>query len=91
MEEEKEAEEEEKEVEQSMPATTTPPESPLVPVAKKKYPVVVLYVRGISDQLFRVFRSSDIVLPANFKPTNILRQLLDQWYIPRRRWRRGKW
>ena len=71
--EEGEGEEEEKEVEQRGPATTMAPEGPHGPVAKKKYPVVLLYVRGISEQL-RVFRSFDIL--AYFKPTNTLRQLL---------------
>ena len=61
------------EKEQRVPATTTAPEVPCVPVVKK-YPVVLLYVRGISEQLRRVFRSFDI--PAYFKPTNTLWQLL---------------
>ena len=57
-----------------MSATTMAPETLLVPVAKKKYPVVLKYVRGIAEQLWRVFRSFDI--PAYFKPTNTLWQLL---------------
>ena len=73
-EEEKEVAENEKEVEQRVPATIMTPGAPLVPVVKKKYPVVLLYVRGISEQLRRVFRSFDI--PAYFKPNNTLRQLL---------------
>ena len=73
-EEETEVEEEGKEVEQRVPATTTMPEAPLVPVVKKKYPVVLLYVRGISEQSRRVFRSFGI--PAYVKPINTLQQLL---------------
>ena len=42
--------------------------------ATKKYPVVLPYVRGSSEQLRGVFRSVNI--PAYFKPTNILQQLL---------------
>ena len=64
----KEGEDEEKEVEQRVPATTKSPVSPRVPVTKKKYPVVLPYVRGISEQLRRVFRSFDI--SAYLKPTN---------------------
>ena len=47
-----------------------------VPVAKKKYPVVLPYDTGISAQLRRVFRS--FYIPAYFKLTNTLRQLLVQ-------------
>ena len=66
--------EENGEVEQSMPATTMAPEGPCAPVAKKKYPVVLPYVREVSEQLRSVFRSFDI--SAYFKPTNTLWQLL---------------
>ena len=43
-------------------------------MTKKKYPVVLPYVRGISEQLRRVFRSFNI--PAYFKPTKTLQQVL---------------
>ena len=59
-----------------MLATTMTPEVPCVLVVKKKYPVLLPYVRGISGQLRKVFRSFDI--PAYFKPTNTLWQLLVQ-------------
>ena len=49
------------------------PELPRVPVVKK-YPVVLLYVSGIPEQLRRVFRAFDI--PVYFKSTNTLQQLL---------------
>ena len=70
----REGEDEDKEVEQRMPATTIAPEGPQVPRGKKKYPVVLPYVRGISEKLRRVFRSFHI--PAYFKLTNTLWQLL---------------
>ena len=69
----KEGDDEKKEVEQRVPATTKALAGPQVPVTKK-YPVVLPYVRGISEQLKRVFRSFDIL--AYFKMTNTLRQLL---------------
>ena len=56
----REGEEEDKEVKQRVPATTKSPEGPRVPVTKKKYPVVVPYVRGVLEQLRRVFRSFNI-------------------------------
>ena len=62
------------EVEQRVPATTTAPGGPCAPGVKKKYPVALQYVRGVSEQLGRVFRSFDI--PAYFKTTNTLQQLL---------------
>ena len=68
-----------------MPATTTVPEAPPVPVVKKKYPVVLPYARGILDQLSRVFISLDI--PAYFKPTNTLQQLL---VCPKDKMEKGK-
>ena len=43
-----------KEEEQKVPATTKSP----VAATKKKYPVVLPYVRGISEQLWRVFKRS---------------------------------
>ena len=68
-----EGEEEEKEVEHRVPATTMALEVPCGLVVEK-YPVVLPYVRGILEQLRRVFRSCDI--PAYFKLTNTCRQLL---------------
>ena len=41
--------EEKDEVEQRVPHTTTAPESPCAPVAKNKYPVVLPYVKGVSE------------------------------------------
>ena len=73
----KEGEEKEKKVEHRVPATTMAPASLHVPVAKKKYPVVLPYVRGISEYLKRVFRS--------FK---ILALYSNYWYSLRIRWRR---
>ena len=68
--------EEGKEVEQKVPPTTKSLVGPRVPATKKKYPVVWPYVRRISEQLRRVFRSFNI--PAYFKPTTTLQQLLVQ-------------
>ena len=48
---EKEGEEEEKEVEQNVTTTTMAPEGSRVPVFKKKYTVVLPYVRGILERL----------------------------------------
>ena len=52
--------EEKDEVEQRVPPTTTALEGPCAPVAKKTYPVVLLYVKRVLEQLRRVFRSLDI-------------------------------
>jgi hypothetical protein len=41
---------------------------------KRTYPVVLPYIRGFSEQLRRVFKHYNI--PAFFKPSNTLRQLL---------------
>ena len=70
----KEGEDEEDGVKQRVPATTKAHKGPWVPLTKKKYPVMLPYVRVISEQLRRVFRSCNI--PAYFKPTNTLWQLL---------------
>ena len=59
--------EEENEVKQKELANTKPPKGPHIPVTKKKYPVVLPYVRGVSEQLRRVPRSFNIT--AYFKPT----------------------
>ena len=45
-------------------------------MVKKKYPVVLPYVRAMLESLRRVFRSFDLL--AYFKPTNTLWQLLLQ-------------
>ena len=44
-----EGEDEEKEVEQRVPAITRSREGPRVPVTKKKYQGMLLYVRGFSE------------------------------------------
>ena len=40
----------------------------------KKSPVVLPYIKGVSEQIRRVFKQYDV--PAYFKPMNNLRQLL---------------
>ena len=72
----REGKEEEKEMKQRLPATTKSPEGPQVSVTKNKYLVVLPYVRRVSEHLRKVLRSFNI--PAYFKPTNTLRQLLVQ-------------
>ncbi|XP_068692829.1 uncharacterized protein [Montipora foliosa] len=42
--------------------------------SKKKYPVVMPYIRGFSEELRRILKGYNI--PAYFKPSNTLRQLL---------------
>ena len=74
----KEGADEEKEVEQRVPTITKAPEGPRVPVAKKKYPVVLLYFRWLSEQLRRVFRSFNI--PAYFNRPTLSG---NYWYGPR--------
>ncbi len=41
---------------------------------KRKFPVVVPYIRGVAEQLRRVFKDYDV--PAYFKPSNTIKQLL---------------
>ena len=41
--------------------------------AKKKYPVVIAYVKGLSEQISRV---KEYRIQVNFRPTNTLRQIL---------------
>ena len=41
---------------------------------RKKFPVILPYVKGMSEELRRVFGKFEV--PAYFKPTNTLRQLL---------------
>ena len=62
------------EVEQRVPATTTAFESPCAPVVKGKCPVVLPYIKSISEQLRRVFRSFDG--PTYLKLSNTLQQPL---------------
>lgn len=45
-----------------------------VTVKKKVYPVVIPYVKGVSEQLRRTFKRFEV--PLYFKPSNTLRQLL---------------
>ena len=49
-------------------------ENPQQPERKRKFPVTIPYVKGMSEELRRVF--SRYGTPAYFKPTNTLRQLL---------------
>ena len=41
---------------------------------RKRYPVVIPYIKDFSDQLRRTFKKYEV--PAYFKPSNTLRQLL---------------
>ena len=50
------------------------PEAHLVTVLKIKYPVILLYIQRVMEQLRKVFRSFGI--SANFKLTNIQGQIL---------------
>ena len=43
------------------------------PARKKKFPIVLPYIRGVSEQLRRTFKGYDV--PAFFKPSNTIRQL----------------
>ena len=54
----------------SRQATTLPSSG----TSKKKYPVVMPYIHGFSEELRRILKGYDI--PAYFKPSNTLRQLL---------------
>lgn len=56
------------------PSPATQQESSAQPTTKKKHPVVIPYIRGISEQLRRAFKQHHI--PTYFKPANTLRQLL---------------
>ena len=76
----REDDDEEKQMEPRVPAMTMSPVGQQVPVTRKKYPVVLPYIIGISEQLRRVFRSFNI--PPYFMLTNSLQQLL-AWYSPR--------
>ena len=54
-----ENEEQEGKDEESMPGTTMAPDAPLTP--KMKDPVVLQYVKGVCEQLIRVFKSYDMI------------------------------
>ena len=43
---------------------------------RKKRSVVIPYIKGVSEQLRRIYKQYDV--PAYFKPSNTLRQLLDK-------------
>ena len=68
-------EEKEEKVDDSVPVITKAPDTPLTPEVKKRnYLVVLHHVKGVSEQLRRIFKSYDI--HAYFKPSNTLWQLL---------------
>ena len=72
-----EVKEKEQTVEEGAGATPPAPEpqvNPQQPERKRKFPVTLPYVKGMSEELRRVF--SRYGTPAYFKPTNTLRQLL---------------
>ena len=59
------------EVEQRVPSNTMALEGACTPpVSKRKYPVALPYIKGVLEQMRRVFRSFDI--PTYFKPSNTL-------------------
>ena len=64
------------EVEQRVSPTTMALAGPCAQAIKRKYPVVLPYVKGVTKQLRRVFRSFDV--PTYFKLSNTLWQLLVQ-------------
>ena len=66
--------EEEKEVEQRVPPTTVTLEGHMCQWSRRNPQVMLPYVRGISEQLRKDFKSFD--MPAYFKLTNTLWQLL---------------
>ena len=62
----KDGEDEDKEVEQRVPATTMASEGPRVQGAKKKYTVVLPYVRGSSVPLAYLHTLSQPTLSSNY-------------------------
>ena len=66
--------------EESVPVTTTnAPDAQLtLEVKKRKYPVVLPHVKGVSEQLRRVFKSYNI--PTYFKPSNTHTQATSGMY-----------
>ena len=56
------------------PAETTVVDLPVPEKTKKGYPVVIPYVKGLSEQVRRVMRGYEVKV--YFKPTNTLRQIL---------------
>ena len=57
----------------SAPAETTAVEPPAPDKMKKSYPVVIPYVKGVSEQVRRVMKGYGVKV--YFKPTNTLRQI----------------
>ena len=55
----------------SSPTETTAVKSPVLDKTKKRYPVVIPYVTGVSELVRRVMK-------VFFKPTNMLRRILVQ-------------
>ena len=51
-----------------------PQVTPIAPVKRKRYPIVIPYIKGTSEELRRIFKKYEV--PCYFKPTNTLRQLL---------------
>ena len=60
----------------SDPAETTVVELPVPEKTKKSYPVVITYVKGVSEKVRRVMRGYGVKV--YFKSSNILRQILMQ-------------
>ena len=58
----------------SDPAETTVVDPPVLDKTKKSYPVVIPYVKGVSEQVRRVMRGYRVKV--YFKPTNTLKQIL---------------
>ena len=55
----------------SDPVETTAVEPPVLDKTKKSYPVVISYVKGVSEQVRKVMRGYGVKV--YFKPTNTLR------------------
>jgi hypothetical protein len=60
--------------EEAIPDETTEGGAPSTDKVRKKYPVVIPYVKGVSEQMRRVLKGYG--LKVYFKPTNTLRQIL---------------
>ena len=73
---EKNDEKKDEKKEQRVPVATKAPADPLTPqVKKRKHPVVLPYIKGVSEQLRIVFRSYEI--HTCFKRSYTLHQLLE--------------